>query len=48
MTWEFNINIGDDLSKYDYANGNPTNYTLGAWPTFLDEFYFYLCPHHRR
>lgn len=39
MIWEFCIQIGNDLTRYDYKTG--------AWPTFLDAFYFYVHPEHK-
>ncbi|CAD8141888.1 unnamed protein product [Paramecium pentaurelia] len=40
MVWEFCVQIGEDLSKYDYKNG--------AWPTFIDGFYLYMFPNHKQ
>ncbi|CAD8144663.1 unnamed protein product [Paramecium pentaurelia] len=40
MVWEFCVQIGEDLAKYDYKTG--------AWPTFIDGFYFYLFPNHKQ
>ncbi|CAK58373.1 unnamed protein product (macronuclear) [Paramecium tetraurelia] len=40
MVWEFCVQIGEDLAKYDYKTG--------AWPTFIDGFYFYMNPLHRQ
>ncbi|CAD8059629.1 unnamed protein product [Paramecium sonneborni] len=40
MVWEFCVQIGEDLSKYDYKTG--------AWPTFIDGFYFFMHPNHKQ
>lgn len=39
MVWEFCVQIGNNLSKYDYLTG--------AWPIFIDGFYFYMHPEHK-
>ena len=36
MVLEFCVQIGNDLTKYDYKNG--------AWPIFLDNFYYFMFP----
>ena len=39
MVWEFCVQIGTNLSKYDYLTG--------ALPIFIDGFYFYMHPEHK-
>ena len=38
MTWEFNVTIGDDLSKYDYVNGIPKSISQVPGLPFLMNF----------